>query len=338
MSRGRAVVRWVAAVACAVLGSLAANAKVGPGWTLVDLGTLGGPGSYGAAVTNSGLVVGCADVDANSAHAFIYRDGVMHDLGTGTDSAGGHSCALAVNNLGVAAGRSATGELVIWNHSNVTHLGVQGNVGGINDRGVVVGSFVQGASTRAFFYSHGVVTPFASETSSEASAINFRGEIAGTSDDRAFVYRHGALVDLGTLGGNRSDANGLNDRGEVVGMSTDANGQPLSFLYDRVMQALPAPGYSSAAAINNRGQIVGSAEGISGYLIDGGNFVRLSTLPAVTAKGWRRLEPTGINDRGWIVGTGTDPDGNLRAFLLIPGATQIAIKHNDDRIAPGSRR
>ena len=84
------------AVAAFSLG--VANARSVEGWTLVDLGTLGGPGSYGAALSDSGIAVGCADVDAASAHAFIYRDGARRDLGPG--------CALAVNDRGTVAGRS----------------------------------------------------------------------------------------------------------------------------------------------------------------------------------------------------------------------------------------
>ena len=304
----------VVGAACIAWG-FAANAREAQGWTLVDVGTLGGPGSYGAAVSDSGLVVGCADVDAASAHAFIYRDGAMQDLGPG--------CALAVNDAGVAAGRLDTGELATWEDSGITRLGAKGNVGGVNASGVVVGSIADGVTTRAFRYSNGAMTMLAGE---KATAINARGAIAGTSNGHAFLYQDGVMRDLGTLGGNASEARGLNDRGQVVGMSTDAHGQPLSFLDDRAMSELPAPAYSSAAAINERGQAVGSAEGTYGYLIDNGAYVRLDTLPEVASKGWRHLEPTGINSQGWIVGTGTNADGNLRAFLLVPATARIAMR------------
>ena len=216
MGASRTVMGWVAALAFAAMSVLPASARVVRGWTLVDLGTLGGPGSYGAAVSNSGLVVGCSDVDAGVAHAFLYRNGVMHDLGAASDSTPGNSCALAVNNDGVAAGRSATGELVTWRDSTITHLGVHGNIGGINDAGVVVGAYGQGASTHAFMYANGNITPLGSDAST-ATGINAVGEIVGTSNGRAFVYKDGALLDLGTLGGNRSEAKGVNDHGAVCG-------------------------------------------------------------------------------------------------------------------------
>lgn len=293
-------------------------------WTLVDVGTLGGPGSYGAAINNAGVVVGCADVAGSGTHAFVYQAGSIRDLGTGTASSDGNSCALAVNDNGVVAGRAATGELVEWSDGKVIDLGVKGNVTDINRDGVVVGSINDGGATRAFMYRDGVVTDLGNlgtdaSASSSANAINAQGRIVGNSNNHAFVYENGAMRDLGTLGGSSSIAKGIDDRGDIVGMAGDAHGTPTPFVYNSVIQALPAPTYSAAIAINSRGQVIGSGEGIYGYLLDNGTVTRLDTIPAVQAKGWRHLEPTGINDRGWIVGTATTPTGDLRAFVLMPG-------------------
>jgi len=295
----------------------------GAGWTLVDLGTLGGPGSYATAVTNAGLVVGCSDVAGAGTHAFVYQSGVMRDLGTGTDSASGNSCAYAANDTGTIAGRAASGELVEWTSAGVTHLGIQGAVGDINADGVLVGSYNNGAFTRAFSYQNGLVKDLGNlgtnaSSASSANAINEQGQIVGNSNGHAFLYENGTMRDLGTLGGASSIAKGINDKGEIVGMAGDVNGAPTPFAYTASMQALPAPAYSAAIAVNQRGQVIGSGEGIYGYLVENGAMTRLDTIPAVTAKGWRHLEPTGINDRGWIVGTATTPTGDLRAFLLVP--------------------
>jgi probable HAF family extracellular repeat protein len=248
----------------------------------------------------------------------------MRDLGTGTDSGAGNSCALAVNDQGLVAGRAATGELVEWADGKVVRLGVNGTVTAVNAAGIVVGSINDGTATRAFMYRDGIVTDLGNlgtdaSASSSANAINARDEIVGNSNNHAFRYRDGAMQDLGTLGGASSIAKGIDDRGDIVGMSGDAHGTPTPFVYESVMQALPAPTYSAAIAINNRGQVIGSGEGIYGYLLDNGVVTRLDTIPAVQAKGWRHLEPTGINDRGWIVGTATTPGGDLRAFVLVPG-------------------
>lgn len=343
MRGGRCVKGLSAAVLCAALGTVAGVARAAEGWTLVDLGTLGGPESHAAAVSASGLVAGCADT-ASGVHAFIWRDGVMQDLGTATDPPAGASCALAVNDAGVAAGRSGSGEVVTWTGGSVTHLGIQGDVGGINDAGTVVGSFAQGGTTHAFMWRGGQLTdlsdPAAPNAAGTAKAINARGQIAGSANGHAFLYDNGARRDLGTLGGNSSSGTGIDDRGHVVGMTFDAASQPRAFIFDGAMRALAgAPSYAGAVAINNRGQVIGSGEGVHGWLVEDGRYTQLSKLPAVTSQGWTHLEPTAINDRGWIVGTGTDASGNLRAFLLVPGierATALSLAGTASSAADGT--
>ncbi len=322
--------RWTAALGVGLLPLAAGGAVPISGWTLVDVGTLGGPGSYGAAISNSGLVVGCADLAAGGAHAFIYDGRTLRDLEAGVNATSAGSCALAVNNDGVVAGRSSTGELTIWSGPSVMRLGVEGDVGGIDDRGVVVGSYRRGASSLAFVFENGALVSLGTlggdpNAGSSAARINARHQIVGSSNGRAFLYENGAMRDLGTLGGNGSSAKGLNDRGDIVGMSTDTTAQPRPFIFDGAMRALPGPGYSGAIAINNSGQVIGSAEGTYGYLLEGDRYTRLDTLPPVAAMGWRHLEPTGINDRGWIVGTAMTRSGDLRAFVLIPGGLEAPI-------------
>jgi probable HAF family extracellular repeat protein len=313
---GRGVARIGAAIAMVVLALAAWKAEAATSWTLVDIGTLGGPGSYGAALSDNGIVAGCSDTQTAGVHAFIYRDGVMQDLGTGTDSTSGNSCALAVNNAGLAAGRSASGELVVWNGMNVTRLGIHGNVGGMNNAGTIVGSAGEAGQTRAFAYD-GTLRTFGS-AGSAANAINARGDIVGISDGHAFLLANGTMRDLGTLGGAASAARGINERGQVVGMATNAYSQPTPFLYDGAMQELPGGGYAAAIAINARGQVIASAEGRHGYLVSGNTVTYLDEIAAVRALGWRNLEPTAINDQGWIVGTGINAEGDFRAFLLVP--------------------
>ena len=306
-----------ALVGALALATLAAAAQAAE-WRAVDLGALGGRNSYASALSDGGLVAGCAETAGGEIHAFVYEGGTMRDLGRGSDTPG-NSCGLAVNDRGAVAGRASTGELVVWADGGVTRLGINGNVGGMNAAGVVVGARATGDSTRAFMYKDGVVSDIGGAgVRSEASAVNAREQVAGTANGHAFVFEGGAMRDLGTLGGNMSAARGINAQGEVVGQSSNEFGQPTPFIHGGAMRALPGPAYSSAIAINGRGQVIGSGEGIHGYLLEGGAMTLLGEIPAVVASGWRRLAPTAINERGWIVGTAENADGDLRAFLLMP--------------------
>jgi probable HAF family extracellular repeat protein len=320
--RGRTLPFVVGSFLLALAAGGARAAAPAQAWTLVDLGTLGGSGSYGSAVSDDGDVAGCSNTSNGEVHAFLWHRGTMVDLAAASAMTGGASCGLAVNDRGVVAGRAADGELVVWDGASATSLGVTGDVGAINDSGLVVGSYDDAGVARAFAWQDGVLRDLGAPrtTSSRATAVNARGDIVGQAGGHAFLYRDGAFVDLGTLGGAASIAKGINDRGEVVGMASDAHGVPTAFLYAGSMQALAGPGDSAGVDISDRGLVVASGEGYYGYLVSGSDVTRLDRLPAVIAKGWHHMEPTGINDRGWIVGTGFDAAGNPRAFLLVPGA------------------
>jgi probable HAF family extracellular repeat protein len=307
----------IRALVAAALASSAATAGAAD-WTLVDLGTLGGRNAFAAAVSQGGRVAGCAETASGEIHAFVWHGGSMTDLGRGA-AAAGDSCALAVNDDGAAAGRASTGELVLWRDGTATPLGIRGDVGDMNAAGVVVGTRVSGDAKRPFIYRDGVVTELGDAAAGgEAAAINARGQVVGSIDGRAFLYEAGALRDLGTLGGSMSAARAINARGDIVGQSSNENGQPTAFIHRGSMQPLPGPSYASAVAISASGKVAGSGEGSYGYVVDGNSVTSLGELPEVTAMGWRKLEPTAMNDRGWIVGTAENAEGDLRAFLLLP--------------------
>jgi len=56
--------------------------------------------------------------------------------------------------------------------------------------------------------------------------MNSAGDIVGASESdaagnwHATLWRHGKMVDLGTLGGNRSWAYAINNKGQIAGIST----------------------------------------------------------------------------------------------------------------------
>lgn len=322
MGRSGSPARWFAAFAFTLLAAATHDAFAAKSWKLIDLGTLGGSSSFGMAVNDAGAVVGCSEVAPDRLHAFIYRDGSIEDLGTASSSAAGNSCAFAVNDAGEATGRAATGEVAIWSGGSFTNLGFQGTGRGINDQGLVVGEYRDGQGLRAFALANGKATDLGalgSGTDTFATAVNREGEIVGGSNGKAFLYAAGAMHDLGTLGGSSAVAKNINERGVIVGMASNAQGQPTAFLYREAMTALAGPGYASAVAVDERDEVLASAEGYDGFIVEGGKVTRLDSLPAVRAAGWHHMDAAGMNDRGWIVGTGDNIEGNPHAFLLVPG-------------------
>jgi len=210
-----------------------------PSPDMIDLGTLGGSRSYATGVNDRHEVVGFSETANGVLHAFVWRHGRLIDLGTPEEQT---STATAINNRGVIAGevRADMNSMVpvLWRH------------GGRTDLPVPVGEF--GAA---------------------AQAVNDEGEVAGYSfgpaGNSAFLWQDGRVTALGTLPGSTSArAYGINNDGQVVG-DTDfdafrwQNGQ---------MTALPdLVSTSSAADINNLGQIVGhsatTAEGANAHAV-----------------------------------------------------------------------
>ena len=191
--------------------------------------------------------------------------------------------------------------------------------------------------------------------SSAGNSINDRGWIAGVSNlagdtiQHAALWRGGALVDLGTLGGDNSAVLWpvKNVRGRIAGVAETGDVQPLGerwscaaffptatqhvcrgFVWERgALQALPTFGGDNgfATGANNLGQVVGWAEKniadstcvapqvlqFRAALWDarGGEPRELAPLPGDTAS-----SATAINDLGQVVGISGSCDRAVGRF------------------------
>ncbi|KAB2949511.1 MAG: hypothetical protein F9K17_02865 [Phycisphaerae bacterium] len=265
-----------------------------------DIGTLGGTKALAYDINNRGQVVGAATLPGDQiGHAFVWRDGVLHDLGTlpgGTISIG-----YAINQRGQVVGLADASDgqvhTFLWQRgTGMLDLGPL-SLGGNPDETL-------------------------------PRAINNRGQVVGEAEDaegnrRGFLWNAGEMTALGTLGGLRSHAYDLNERGEIVGATT----APDELEYyavrwtDGQTESLGTLGrWSEARAINNRGDIVGWSEGPDGYyhavIWRGGVIESLDDLVAPDS-GWMLIVANDINAAGDIVGAGFIND-EWHAFLLTP--------------------
>jgi hypothetical protein len=171
----------------------------------------------------------------------------------------------------------------------------------------------------------------------EANDINNRGCVAATlgieKDEfgeqwaithAAFIDKDGSFTDIHPPGAEWSKATAVNDAGDVVGSAV--------FRGFRYSAGVNTPlGSLIPLGINTAGTIVGYNESGAAVHIDGTTY-DLNRLTNNRGK-FQLQEAKGINDRGWIVGTGQYwggrgdyPRHTLRAFVLkpIPKATKEA--------------
>jgi probable HAF family extracellular repeat protein len=286
-------------------------------YTVMDLGALGPYGAEVAGLNDSAQMTGASRPPGSLySHAFLYSNGQMIDLGKlgGTGSTGS-----AINNSGQIAGSSGNPSnqethAFLYSSGVMTDLMPQGfrSEGlGINDAGQVVGAFsgLDGRDT-AFLFNEGQIIPLGP---GRALAINNAGQITGIGNvpgsEVAFLYDHGQLTYLGTLGGRDSSGTGINNAGQIAGWAdTPLAGHPHAFLYSNgQMKDLGTLGgdFSEASDINDIGQVVGRSLIVPGsfaehaFLYSNAQLTDLNDLidPAL---GLTLLRAPSINNEGQI--------------------------------------
>jgi probable HAF family extracellular repeat protein len=305
-------------------------------YTLIDLGTFGGPTSYNypenaRAMNAQGAVDGLAATsipdpnfpnfnpllfggpDPFLEHAFLWSHGVLINLGAIPGQNG--SGADWINEAGVVAGASTTGsidpltgwpaiEAVIWEHGTMIQLGDLGGQEGIataiNDRGQVGG-----------FGSNTIPDPF--------SLFGL-----GTQT-RAFVWERGVISDIGTLGGPDAAVLDMSNRGAVGLSYTNSTPNPTTgiptvdpFLWvnGRMIDLGTLGGtFGSPEWINDRGEVVGESD-LAGdlashpFLWDHGVLTDLGTLGGDNGSAFF------INDAGTVVGEADLPGSTVHHGFL----------------------
>ncbi|MGV3655941.1 MAG: PKD domain-containing protein [Noviherbaspirillum sp.] len=161
--------------------------------------------------------------------------------------------------------------------------------------------------------SKGFVTP---------KGINATGQVAGyimvEGKKRAFMFDGSSMRDLGTLGGENSEAVAINDAGQVAGNAQVPDGFYHAFRYDpdnvngQIVELESRE--SRTTGINASGHVIGELiDGDVPYIHDGGTLQTLGV-------GYSAAKA--INDDGFVVGCSIDPvpnsffyDGNTLTFL-----------------------
>ena len=110
----------------------------------------------------------------------------------------------------------------------------------------------------------------------------------GLQIETASIWNNGQISNLGTLAGPQSQACDINEHGTIVGTTTWSGAGVHAFIYRK-----------------------GVMEDLNGLILPG--------------SGWTLTNAYAVNDSGWIVGRGTNPDGIIHGFLAVPEPGTLSL-------------
>jgi probable HAF family extracellular repeat protein len=312
---------------------------------ITDLGPVGGPPGQPYVMADNGLLSGAAVAQDGTMHAVLWYKGFEWDLGS-PGLGGRNSIGLAVNNRGQSVGSA---EAASPDRNGEDFCGLKAD-----------GFPSNGAACVPFLWQNGFMSPLPTlgGVNGQASWINNRGEIVGTSENfeldptcpspqkfqfKPVIWENGQIEELPTLG---SDVNGyafsINESGQAVGASGDCaglqgNGTYLLARHALLWQTGTVTDLGSlggtgkgmgivALGINNLGQAVGASDIAGDETFHGFIWSRetgmqdVGTLPGDVASG-----ALGINDAGEMIGVSFDKDFNPTAFVQQPGGVMTDL-------------
>ena len=353
---------FLLAMAAVVLTALPAPAEVS--YDIIDLGTLGGNVSRAFSINNSGQIAGWADDSSGNHYATLFDPtGGGNNINLGT-LGGDKSDAYSINGSGQIVGRariaSGNAHATLFDPtgggSNID-LGTLGGTYGvgnsINDDGQIVGRAknASGNQRATLFDPTGGGSNIDLGTlggdTSRTKEISISGQIVGEAQDAFGVIRATFFDVTGggsniALGDVDTCAYSINSDGQIVGGPTITPPETIyghATLFDATgeggnVDLGTLAGYDNSLAWSNNenGQIVGWAytttlDNRSAAMFDptgGGSNINLNNLidPGL---GWHLSTAWDLNDKGWIVGHGTNPDGYEHAYLLTPEPATLLL-------------
>lgn len=356
----RSVITLCVAVAAASLSPMLAAHEAASHYILTDVGTLGGARSEAHAINERGEVAGWAETATGLRQGFLYRDRKL--IGLDSLPAFAESEAFGMNDRGQVVGAAIgdhitrvadTGQFlgkrrirraVVWTRGSAREIG-PGEARDINNSGQVV--YQSGPSGSGFLWEDGKkparLTDELGRATTRVHAIADSGTVVGEfsrDGDRApFTWIRGrfTLLAAPVRGPYHAEARSINREGHVAGVGADKDGEACLWAHGRATFLGTRNGafevgalgqhagfhHSAAYGINDRGQIVGTANAsdrglgdIRAILWHAGKLCDLNDL-IDEKSGWLLEEARAINGRGLICGSGS-LNGRRRAFLLTP--------------------